>query len=103
MPEEGFGFARVVIAVVIEEDDLAADLGLQAARGADFGDQKTPRKDPARLLTEADDRCLVHRTGERSETVPSSGCCNTSNPRDFVGGPISNCKNALNTTHTGHP
>jgi hypothetical protein len=35
--ERGLGLAGVLIAVVLEEDDLAADLGLQFARGQKFG------------------------------------------------------------------
>src|SRR4051794_22764857 len=50
------GLPRVVVAVVKEEHDLAADLALQAAGGRDFRKKKSFRKEAARLLTEADDR-----------------------------------------------
>jgi hypothetical protein len=51
--------AAIVIAVMKEEDDLAANLLLQPARGRDFSIEKSLRKKPARLLPEADDR-LAH-------------------------------------------
>jgi hypothetical protein len=60
MPQDGLGFARVMVAVVIKEDDFAADLRLQAAGGADFGHQKTAREKPARLLAKTDDGGAAH-------------------------------------------
>ncbi len=48
--------ARVVIAVVIEKDDFAPDLLLQAAGGLDLCEKKPARKNSARLLAEANDR-----------------------------------------------
>ncbi len=35
--QNGFGFARVVIAIVIEEDDFAADFALQTPRRVKLG------------------------------------------------------------------
>ena len=46
--------ARVVVAVVIEENDFAPDFALQAAGGLDFREKKTTRKNPAGLLSETD-------------------------------------------------
>jgi hypothetical protein len=60
MTKDGLGFARVVVAVVAEEDDLPANLGLEAAGGADFGDEKALRKESAGLLAEANDGGLAH-------------------------------------------
>jgi hypothetical protein len=44
-----------MIAVMKEEDDLAANLLLQPARGRDLGVEKSFRKKAARLLPETDD------------------------------------------------
>jgi hypothetical protein len=44
-----------VVAVVIKENDFAANLALQAASGLDFREKKTARKNPAWLLSETDD------------------------------------------------
>ena len=52
--------AAIMIAVVKKEDDLAANLLLQPARGRDFGVEKSLRKKAARLLTEADNRLAHH-------------------------------------------
>ena len=54
--QDGHRLARVVVAIVIEENDLSADLLLQPARGLEFRVKKTARKYPARLLSETDDR-----------------------------------------------
>jgi hypothetical protein len=62
MAQEGSGFARIVIAVVIEEDNLTADFGLEPLRRPDFGGEKPFRKESARLLTEADDWGGSHGT-----------------------------------------
>ena len=58
--QDGLGFARIVIAVVAEEHDLAADLRLQPPRGLDFGDEKPPREKSAGLLAKTDDRGCAH-------------------------------------------
>ena len=60
MAQDGLRFARVVVAVVIEEDDFAADFRLQPAGGQDFGEEKPLREEPARLLAETDDRRGAH-------------------------------------------
>ena len=51
--------AAIMIAVVKKENDLAANLFLQPARGRDLRIKKSFRKKSARLLSEADDR-LAH-------------------------------------------
>ena len=63
MAQDGLGFARIVVAVVVEEDDLAADLRLQPPGGLDFGDQEPLREEPARLLAETDDGGGGHGVG----------------------------------------
>jgi hypothetical protein len=55
MTQQGFRFAGVVIAVVKEKDDFAADFGFEASRGLDFRIQKAFGEEPARLLAETDD------------------------------------------------
>jgi hypothetical protein len=60
MTKDRFRLARIVIAVVIEKNDLPADFRLQAPGGKDFGGEKSLRKDPAGLLAETDDRRLAH-------------------------------------------
>src|SRR3954454_21645402 len=52
----GNRLTRVVVAVVVKEDNLAADLLLHAARGDNFRVEKAFRKKAARLLTETDNR-----------------------------------------------
>src|SRR6187455_2635256 len=52
LAEDGHGLARVVVAVVIEENNLAADLLLQATRGNEFRIKEAPRQYSARLLPE---------------------------------------------------
>ena len=56
MGQDGLGLARVVVAVVIEEDDLAAQFALEAAGGHYLGVKEPARKKAARLLTEANAR-----------------------------------------------
>ncbi len=51
----GAGLAEVVVAVVAEEDDLAADLRLEPPRRGDLGVEVAPGEEAARLLAEADD------------------------------------------------
>ncbi|MGA2441052.1 MAG: hypothetical protein ABSH08_08840 [Tepidisphaeraceae bacterium] len=55
MPQTGLRFARIVIAVVVEEDDLASDLVPQPPGGLHFRKQKSLGKNPAGLLAKADD------------------------------------------------
>ena len=57
MAQHGSGFARIVIAVVTEEDNLPAKLLLEPSRRPDFGHEKPLRKKSARLLAEAYDGC----------------------------------------------
>ena len=47
--------SRIVIAVVVEENDFAADFVSQPAGGLHFGDKETLGENPARLLAETDD------------------------------------------------
>ena len=56
MAQDGLGFARIVVAVVVEENDFAADFCLQPAGGQDFGNEKPLREKSAGLLAETDDR-----------------------------------------------
>ena len=49
------GLAPIVIVIVKKENDLAPDLRLQPSCGDDFCIKKALRKEPARLLAEADD------------------------------------------------
>jgi hypothetical protein len=60
MTQGGSGFARIVVAIVAEEDNLAANFLLQSPGGLDFRDKVTSREEPARLLAEADDRFGIH-------------------------------------------
>jgi hypothetical protein len=53
--EGGAGFAGVVVGIVVEEDDFAADLLLELARGEDFGDEEALGEEAAGLLAEGDD------------------------------------------------
>jgi hypothetical protein len=52
----GLGLAAVVVAVVQEEHDLAADLGLEAPGRHELGGEKASREKSAGLLAETDDR-----------------------------------------------
>ena len=60
MAQDGLGLARVVVAIVIEEDDFAADLLLEAAGGLDLGDEEAFREKSAGLLAKTNDRCGAH-------------------------------------------
>ena len=61
--EGGLRLAAIVVAVVVEEDDLAADFGLEFPRGDKFGVEKTAREKSAGLLAEADDGGGAHGLG----------------------------------------
>ena len=77
MAENGLGFARVVVAVVIEENNFTADFILQPSRGQDFGDEKSFREKPTWLLAETDDRCGTHwfeMVSSRLSFGPSTTC-----------------------------
>src|ERR1035437_5327740 len=56
MAQDGLCFARIVIAVVTEENDFAADFFLQPPRGLDFCNEEAARKKSAWLLSETNDR-----------------------------------------------
>ena len=58
--QDGAGLARIVVAVVIKENYLATDLGLQLAGGLDLGDEKAFGQKTAWLLAKADDRLGGH-------------------------------------------
>src|ERR1035437_569881 len=55
MAQGGLRFSRIVVAIMIEEKDLAADFRMQSPGRLDFCKQEPPRKKSARLLTEAND------------------------------------------------
>jgi hypothetical protein len=55
MTQDGLCFARVVVAVVTEENNFAADFLLQPPRCLDFCIEKASRKKSARLLSETND------------------------------------------------
>jgi len=57
--QNGSCLARVMIAVVTEEDDFSADLLLQPASSHNFSEQESLGKKSARLLAETDNR-LIH-------------------------------------------
>lgn len=54
--EGGAGFAGVMVGIVIEEVQGAADLLLQLAGGEDFGDEEALREEAGGLLAEGDSR-----------------------------------------------
>src|SRR5262249_58223813 len=60
MAQDRAGLPGIVVAVVAEINDAAADLGLQPPRGPDLRHQETPREEPAGLLAERDDRLDTH-------------------------------------------
>ena len=70
--QDGYSLPRVVIAIVIEENDFASDFSLQPARGLDFCVEEAARENPARLLAEANDgrRHAVRRLVAPANTVP---------------------------------
>ena len=51
-------FARIMIAVVKEKDDFAANLLLETSSRHDFSDQKSLGKKSARLLAETNNRVI---------------------------------------------
>ena len=61
MPQDRPGFARIVIAVVVEKNDLPANLCLQSPSRLKLCKQKSPGgKIPQGLLTETNHRCSWH-------------------------------------------
>jgi hypothetical protein len=53
--EEGLSFARIMIAVVVEKDNLTADLALQSAGRLQFGDEESLWEKPTGLLAKPND------------------------------------------------
>jgi hypothetical protein len=62
MTQDSLRFPRVMVAVVTEKNDLAANFLLQPPGRLDFGKQEPSREKPARLLAETDDRFRTHET-----------------------------------------
>jgi hypothetical protein len=60
--QEGGGLAGIVVAVVVKEDDVAAQLGPEAAGSLDFGKKEAAREEPAGLLSKTNKR--RHLKGE---------------------------------------
>ena len=96
MAQQRPGFARVVVAVVIEKNDLAADLLLKFPRGLDLGEEESSREESARLLAEADDRGGRGggRGGGHDAGDPSSGRGRA---------PARSCNTTLSITHARQP
>ena len=63
-------FPGIMVAVVEKENDLAANLLLQAPRRENFCDEKAFRKESARLLSETDDRGVQIRDVKVKSIVP---------------------------------
>ena len=75
MTQHGFRFARIVVAVVIKENDFAADFALQPPRGLDFGKQKAFREKPAGLLAKTNDgEVMTRAVGLVSSSPPRTAC-----------------------------
>src|SRR5207244_10182872 len=55
MPQRGLRLARVMVAVVVKEDNFTADLGLEPPGGHKFGMEEPTREETAGLLAEAND------------------------------------------------
>ena len=73
VPQGRAGFAEVVVAVVAEEHDLAADLGLEPPRRGDLGVEVAPGEEAAWLLAEADDRALCVDRGHGFALASAGG------------------------------
>jgi len=89
MAEEGLGFARIMIAVVVEKNNFTADLRLQPAGGLDFRSQEPFREKPARLLAETND-------GRGGHDLGGAGAIRSP-------GPSHTWRTALNSTQAAHP
>ena len=89
MAQGGLRFARIVVAIVVEENDLAADFGPEPPGRLDFRKQEPPRKKSARLLTEAND-------GRRHHDVASALA-------GGLVGPSTAWIIRLNSTQAAHP
>ena len=57
--QDRYRLARIMIAVVKEEDDFSADLLLQAPSRRNFSEQESLGKKSARLLAETNNR-MIH-------------------------------------------
>src|SRR5437764_9466171 len=66
-------FARIVVAIVKKENDLAADLALEPASGNNFRKEKSFGKKAARLLAETDNRRAHAQIGRDSALRCPSG------------------------------
>jgi len=58
---------------MVEEGDLPPDLGPQPSGRLDFGEQVSPREEPARLLAEANDKGSAHRVFA-AQTIGNQRC-----------------------------
>ena len=70
MTQDGLGFTWIVVAVVVEEHDLAAEFRLEPPRSTDFRDQEAAREKAARLLAEADEGGGAHGVRENRNPKP---------------------------------
>src|SRR6185312_7955020 len=73
MAQDRACLARIVVAVVAEIHDTAADLRLQASRGPDLGHEEPPREEAAGLLAERDDRRYARCSDMAPHTPQRSG------------------------------
>src|SRR5690606_17630126 len=82
VPESGLRFARVVVAVVIEEHDLAAQFALQSPRSLELREKKSPREKAAWLLPKTNDGCsrcthtAAESAGAGDESPPNKAWTN---------------------------
>src|SRR5204863_9287053 len=88
MAQDRACLARVVVAVVAEEYDAPAELGLQPPRRPDLGDEEAAREEPTRLLPERDDGGVAHAA--RPSAAPG-------------GDGSTACSRRLNATHATQP
>src|SRR2546427_9304683 len=80
MAQDGACLAWIVVAVVAEVHDTAADFRLQASRGADLGHEKPPREEAAGLLAERDDWLRTHPARSARARGGRSACRATLKP-----------------------
>src|ERR1019366_738597 len=73
MAQNGSRFAWIVIAVVIEKNNLSANFTPQPPGRQDFCKQKSLREKPARLLAETDDGWVAHRFAARAGFLTTDG------------------------------
>lgn len=65
------GFPRVVVAVMAEKNNLASDLFLQPAGGADLRNEVSLREEPTWLLAKANDRFGTHAADDLPADLPT--------------------------------